>query len=346
VNSARVAVAVAAALAGACASQAPEGFESTGEASAELSAVGPDGASYSLPATATLTFTPTGGFATTVLLAQGVATQSFSLPVGSYAVTLSPGTDTGSTWTLTRAGDGGATTVQAVLLDAMPVTISVADGKTTPLVFHFATDRLGNVVFGTGGVDAGIVLDAGAFPMSTGTVSGTATMSVETLNGPMALNNALKFNGNAMVTYTLSLTRSGNWTFASDQACAPVRVTTTASSRLAGLAAIVQEASGGAGSICFGDGSLSGAFMVHVARTGLPSTALMKSDLPSGGTFDVVATGLAPLVFDGGTLGLGALPEPFTVTADDVSETISQGATVLENIGGLPSSTATVTLHR
>jgi hypothetical protein len=254
--------------------------------------------------------------------------------------------EAGADWALTRAGDGGPTTVLAVLTDALPISVVVTAGQTTPLTFHFATEMLGNVAFGTGGVDAGVALDAGAFPMSTGTVTGTAMMSVDAVDGSATFNNALHFGGTLSVSYTLSLTRSGGWVIASDQVCAPVNATTSASSKNAALSAIVSEVSGGTGTICFGDPNLTGAFSVHLARTGAPTTSTMKTDLPSGGTFEVALTGLAPEVFDGTTLRLGSLPEPFAPVDVTVSEVVSSGASVLADVSSAPSGTASVTLRR
>jgi hypothetical protein len=311
--------------------------------------VGADGATYSLPPGTTITFTQAGDASTsttTEVLATGVPTQTFWLAAGEYAVTLSQGTADAATWTLQRAGDGGPTSIPAALADSMPISLTVTAGRSTSLVFHFLTETLGNVTLGTGDVEAGVALDAGAFPLSTGTATGTAAMSTEMLNGSSTLNNALRFSGTVSVTYTLSLTRSGAWVMASDQACAPVSATASATSKNAGLAAIVSETSNGAGTICFGDATLSGAFNLHLSRTGAPTTSTMKTDLPGGGTFEVELEGLAPEVFNGTTLRLGSLPEPFTLTAAAVSETISSGTTVLANIESAPSGTASVTLHR
>jgi hypothetical protein len=345
-----VAVALAGLLAG-CGAGRSAGYwgEDQGSVEADLSTVGSDGATYSLPPGTTITFAQTidGSTSTTTeVLSTGVPTQTFWLPPGEYGVTLSQGSaDAGSTWTLQRAGDGGPTSIPAVLGDSLPISVTVTAGQATSLVFHFLTPTLGDVTLGTGGVEAGVALDAGAFPLSTGTSTGTASMSVEMLNGSTTLNNALRFSGSVSVSYTLSITRSGAWVMASDQACAPVSATASATSKNAALSAIVSETSGGSGTICFGDGTLSGAFNLHLSRTGAPTTSTMKTDLPRGGTFEVELQGLAPEVYSGTTLRLSSLPEPFTVTAAALSETISSGTTVLANVDSTPSGTSSVTLH-
>lgn len=320
----------------------PEGI---GTVEAPLSAAGPDGAMYALPSTATLTLAQQGGPSTTLALSATSASQRFSVPAGRYAATLSQGVaDAGAVWTLTRAADGGSTSATAVLLDAMPVSLEVAAGGVTPLVFHFAIDSLGDVTFGTGTVGTGIAVDAGAFPLSTGMVTGTARMTTESLHGSSAFDAALAFSGTASVPYALSLTRTGGWVFAADQACAAVGATASSTATNKGLAALVDEISGASGTLCFGDASIAGQLSLHLSRTGLPRTSTMKSVLPGGGTFELVLAGYAPQVFSGTQLSLSALPEPFSVTNVAVSEVVSASGKVLADIGSAPSASASVKL--
>jgi hypothetical protein len=324
--------------------------DSFGTVAAELSTVGPDGATYLLPSTARITLTgkesgDAGQLAWTGTFAQNEPTETFSVPAGVYAATLSnAGSDAGSTWSLIRQADGGATSIIAVLTDAMPISVTVASGQTTKLVFHFATEQLGDVTFGTGGVGVGVALDAGAFGLSTAKITGTASMSVDSVDGTNKFDKAFDFNGTVSVPYTMSLMRSGGWTIASDRACAPVSGTASSTSKNAALAAVFAEASGGTGTICFGDPNLSGAFSVQLARKGAPTTSTLKTDLPDGGVFEVQVAGLAPEVFDGTTLHLATLKEPFTATNAAVSELVTSGTTVVADITGDPTGTATITL--
>jgi hypothetical protein len=323
--------------------------ESYGTVAAALSTVGPDGATYSLPASATIRLTEGGsvadggGLTWTGTFAAGEATETFSVPAGVYSATLSDG-DAGSKWTLTRHGDGGATSVEAVLTTAMPVPVTVTTGHVTPLVFQFATEALGNVAFGTGGVGVGVALDAGAFPVATAKVTGTASMTVDAVDGSTKFDKAFDFTGAVSVPYTMSLTRSGGWTIAADRACAPVTGTASSTSKNTALAAVFTEASGANGTLCFGDPNLSGAFSVQLARTGAPTTSALKTDLPDGGTFEVQVAGLGPEVFDGTTLHLATLKEPFTVSDVAVSELVTSGTTVIADITGSPTGTASITL--
>jgi hypothetical protein len=325
--------------------------EVLGTVAAELSTVGPDGATYSLPPTARLTLVEAGspadggGLSWTGSFAPGEATETFSVPAGVYAATLTnAGSDAGATWSLTRQADGGATTLTATLVDPMPVTVTVTAGHVTPLVFHFATEVLGNVTFGTGGVGVGVALDAGAFALSTAKITGTASMTVDDVDASTKFDRGFDFVGTVSVPYTMSLTRSGGWTIAADRACAPVTGTASSTSRNAALAAVFSEASGGTGTICFGDPSLSGVFSVQLARKGTPVTSTLQADLPAGGIFEVQVTGLAPEVFDGTTLHLATLKEPFTVSQAQVSELVTSGTTVIADISCAPTGTASVTL--
>ena len=118
--------------------------------------------------------------------------------------TLSEGArDAGTSWTLTRTASGATSSVQATLTDAMPVTFTVVKGETTPLVFHFAIESVGDVTFGTGtGVTAGIQVDAGTSAVSTIKITGTASMTAPTLHGSTALDTALQMQGQ-LIPYAL-----------------------------------------------------------------------------------------------------------------------------------------------
>ena len=334
-------------MAPACASDPQrEEVGSLGSIQAALAATGPDGATYALPATATLTLVGSAS-SSTIPLATGASTQSFLLPSGSYAATLAPGVaDAAGGWELTRSGGGGATVVAATMADAMPVSLTIAAGQTTSVVFHFLIDGLGDVTFGAGTADTGVAVDAGAFPVSTAEVSGKALLATETLGGPPSLSRALTFAGTMPLTYAVTLTRTGAWTFASAQACAPVQVT-AASSRAtnSALAALVVEVTNGDGDLCFADGTQQGEFQLHVSRTGASSTAAMTAALPGGGTFALALTGYAPEVLAGTSLRLASLPEPFTVANASVSEIVSSDGGVLAVIASPPSGTASATLR-
>jgi hypothetical protein len=329
----------------ACAS-APgdESVASSGSVEAALSAVGPDGATYALPSTTTLTLT--GATTATLPISSTLASESFSVPAGTYGATLSQGVaDAGTTWTLTRSASGSSTTVQAILTDTMPLALTVVKGETTPLTFHFAIDSLGNVTFGTGTVNTGIQVDAGAFPVSTAKITGTASLTAPTLHGSTAFDHALQFSGTASVPYVLSLTRTGAWTSANDEACAAVSVVASSTAANAALGALVDEVSTGSGDLCFGDPNVAGRFSLTLHRTGTPRTATILAVLPSGGTFDVTLEGFVPGAFDGTTLDFATLGEPFTVAEAQLSEVVSASGAVLAEISSAPTGTASVTLH-
>jgi hypothetical protein len=338
--------ALAIALVAVACSSKPGEDAASGSVETALSAVGPDGATYSLPATAVLTLTHAGGSPDAITLSSTKATQSFDVPAGAYTATLASGaTDAGAPWTLTRAGDGGATSIPAQLVDPQPYALTVTAGATTPLVFHFLTDALGPVTFQTGTIGTSLQIDAGAFPVTSGRVTGTASLSVESLSGPPAFDSALRFNGSASVPYVLGLARTGPWALSADMACAPVSVTASSTATRAGLAALVAETSGGSGNLCFGDTNVTGQLTLTTYRTGTPLTPTMKAALPAGGTFELSLSGYAPEVLAGGVLNLAKLGEPFTVTNVGLSEVVSSGGSMLADVSGAPTGTATVTLQ-
>ena len=71
----------------------------------------------------------------------------------------------------------------------------------------------------------------------------------------------------------------------------------------------------------------------------------MISALPAGGTFDVLLEGFALGAFDGTTLNLAALGDPFTITEAQLSEVVSGSGAVLAQVNSAPTGTASVDLR-
>jgi|HubBroStandDraft_2_1064218.scaffolds.fasta_scaffold22611_2 hypothetical protein len=211
-----------------------------GSLSAALSATGPDGAIYTLPANATLQLTPvdpvTGvlGTPTTLTFTQGDPTQTFSIPSGQYQGSLQGGPD----FTLGREADGGADSVLATLTDPQPYTIQINAGQVTTLSFDFAIAGLGDVTFGTGTLQTGISVTNGeGGTASSGSLNGTFDVTSIVPPNPAGSNGKAEapnpaiqklLSGSALpATFSANLTFSVTGPFAAgvDSTCAPVTAT-------------------------------------------------------------------------------------------------------------------------
>jgi len=303
-----------------------------GTLSAAMTAVGPDGATYSL------VFNTTAG------------TESFSLSSGVYS-----GTINGAT-TLTRTANGLATTVSAVLTDPQPYAFTISAGATTALTLHFTVEGIGNVTFSTGTLTTTLAVDAGTTSPTHATAAGATTVTAD-LNGPPALNSALTFTGSLPVSFSMAIHLTTPFVAGADCVCAngTATVTTVPSSGDGGAAqsnadALFDEASGGNGSICIYDTNTSwnGAIFIDFTRYGAPQTPQMTAALGADGgatgegfTLQFAATPATPL-YNGTTATLSALTQPVTMPLSNLAAVYFPNNTYLENATG--ASTVTLQL--
>jgi hypothetical protein len=265
---------------------APDGDQGT--ISAALTAVGPDGALYTFNAGAYLQLNwsaEAGPGSTQLTFNATTPTQSFSVPAGTYSATLA------NVSTLARNGDGGASSVTAVLNDPQPYSFTVTPGGTTALTFHFTIEGVGNITFSTGTLTTSLQVDAGTANATKGTATGTANFGNEFLGGPSALNTALQFSAPVAVNYTINFSLTGPFAPGLDSVCAPATVTVNAP-QVAGtpsqnLAAFLDETSGGTGTFCTYDANnpyYAGYVTLNWSRTGAPVTQPMITALGSAPT--------------------------------------------------------------
>jgi hypothetical protein len=246
-----------------------------------------------------------------------------------------------------------------MLLDAQPVSGSVTNGASTPLVFHFAVGTSGTVTFATGAVPTSIAVGDAGNGVSSAQVSGTAAFATETLGGPGALNSVLSFSGTQSVPYAIALQLTSAFAPAVDQICANVSATAfrTVSSdagAATALADLVDELTGAVGVICISDASNTSAasqVSVTLAKAGAtPTTSLIAAALtPDGGTVGTAAfafklTGVpATTVYDGHTLyPNGSLP--ITVSQALASYTVQPTGGALTAIATGAGGTFALTL--
>jgi hypothetical protein len=299
---------------------------SLGAIEATLTAIGPDGATYSIPPSITFVVTPfdptnpaaDAGASFTLAFDGTSPTQSFSLPAGSYHAQFN--NPTGNTYTLTRAGDGGATTAQATLLDVQPFTFTVTPQTTTPLTFHFDLLSLGPVTFGTGTLQIAMQVDAGeGGPPSSVTLGGLVGVNAPTPGkgnpgGNPGITGLLTAGAPAEFSIKAPpLPLAGQFVAGVDSICAPL------SMGVVGPVGLVQPAGGGSsvtdlfneatvpaptgpasGQICFYDqngytipadpfqnspaaGPIPYAVVITFTRTGKPTTASVTAALADAG---------------------------------------------------------------
>lgn len=351
-----------------------------GHVRADLSATGPDGATYSLGSNVTLNLTPSpaGDAGTTVLqFTPGLVTQAFSVPAGNYTATLNSGNMNGE-FTLGRSGDGGATSVMANITDTQPYNITVPSGGTTNLTFHFQLLGIGNVTFGTGSINTAIAVaasDGGAAQTGSIVIPKAALTTGETSgpNAPASFGSFVSMGLPANFPVNFSFNVTGPFVAGIDDTCAPVQVTTPISQGGSGIndEDFFDEAAapGGTGQLCLYDsngfsmpaswtlppdktlinpGPYANAVVLSLTRTGAPWTmpvmAALGASTPSGTFSDyIIATPNAPL-YDGTTASLTQLAQPLTVNEQAIFVGFDPGTAEQIEIAGGPTGAMTVQL--
>jgi hypothetical protein len=321
-----------------------------GTLSTALTAIGPDGATYSLPLSTYMVASWTGdaGSGNTDLFFNSTAgTESYSLSVGVYSVVVNGVTS------LTRTANGVITTVSATLTDPQPYSFTITPGGTTPLALHFTIEGIGNITFSTGTLTTTLDVDAGTTTPTHVTAAGTAAVTAD-LNGPVGLNQALTFTGTLPVSFTMAIHLTTPFVAGADCVCATGTATVTTASDDAGAAgvnanALFDEASGSSGSICVYDtnSSWNGAIFIDFSRGGGPQTPQMIAAFgPDGGVtgesfgLQFAANPATPL-YNGTTATLSALEQPVTMPLNNLAAVFLPNNTYLWN----STAAGTVTLQ-
>jgi hypothetical protein len=335
------ALVAAAVVAGSIACGAPSSGEkvASGAVESAITAVGPDGATYSLPSGTTLTLVSTANPNTAYSFpVDGAASsEAYSIPAGAYSATLS------SVTFLNRSGDAGPTTaVTATLTDPQPYQVNVFAGQTTDLTFHFSLATGGTITFSTGTVntDVSVAFDAGA-------ANGVgATFQLNLISQGVG-------SGVGTLSGTLTFQVTGPFVPAVGDVCAPISAPVlTAGSNDAAWFYVEGASQSGNGSICFAGGAdasgtyvdpiggitvgkWSGAFAVMFADA-TPSWGSIPGAGGFSGSAAYLYQGTLPVgVFDGASLKLGALSAPAS----------SNGASFTENNGSWSQLNGSATLQ-
>jgi hypothetical protein len=308
-------------------SDSHDSVEQTGTIEASLTAVGPDGATYTLPINTDLLLSWYGEAGTNsqfVYFDSTSPTQSFAVAPGIYTGTLS------NTMTLTRIADSGPTIVPATLVDPQPYNFTVTAGQTTSLTFHFTIAGIGDVAFTTGTLSTHLQVDAGTASAGHILVTGSTSVSA-VLNGPAALNMALTPTGPVAVSYSVSASLTSPFSVGVESACAPIKGTINTTTDSANndpiFASLMNEASGGTGTVCIYDANSSedpGQVFLTFNRIGAPETSAITGVLGSTAQagesffFQIYGTPATPL-FDGTTLHLSEINQPMNMPANIIA---------------------------
>jgi hypothetical protein len=258
--------------------------ESTGTLEAALSAVGPDGATYTFESNDyfdvnSSPYNPDFNAVGFGLNGSGNITTSF--PVGGYVGTLYGGTtsaDGGVTvFTLVRTIDGGSSTVQATLLDSGTYPFEIVAGQTTSITIHLNVAGLGTVTFSTGTLSVGTSITQSDGGGSGAVLVGSSTVTSQTLGGPAAVQTALTTAAGSAFAYSATVTFAVPWTPEVGSVCAigTAQMTVPAGAST-GAATLLGELNGASSEVCVEDNT-TGQVTVSIYRTGTPQTAALKA---------------------------------------------------------------------
>ena len=121
--------------------------EPAGEIETALTSTGSDGAVYRLPE-GTFLYLQRGALRASVPLDGGGDAISFQTPVGAYQISLLHPDGFTTNWPLERVNmDGSKESVQARLVNAMPLMVTVTPNTTTSIVLTFRVPGSGTIVF-------------------------------------------------------------------------------------------------------------------------------------------------------------------------------------------------------
>lgn len=169
----------------------PDHSKDPGRVDVQLVATGTDNARYRLPAGSSVDlFSETPQFDMVTILDGNGDFVDILMPPGTYQATLiKPDGTTGPDWTLEHVDSNGTllNTVDATLLTALPVTVTVTANDTTHLVFSFRIPTGGTVTFDRGTVEVSLeVTTETAASYSFDSVMGPLTVASRGVAGPNA----------------------------------------------------------------------------------------------------------------------------------------------------------------
>jgi len=311
---------------------APE--PAAGKLAVALTAPGPDGSIYRLPAS-TFVALDSGAFSDLIVLDGASSTLSIDVPPGTYTAELQGNLFADGVLPLERTLiDGSVQTAYARLTSANPASVTVSAGLTSALRYDFQTAG-GTLSFAQGSLDIDVhVTEVGADGADTSFAALASTTQVTVhRNAPAALIASLPAVGDRNANVTVVASLSGAWAqLGVDTVCAPAAVSFRGAdgSARVGLRDLVSETLGGEANVCV-DRATPQVVSIGLSREGAPTTGTFTG-LGQASFFYAfgIHASLPVSVLDGhltldldAFAGRRALPGTVTTTvfADDASET-------------------------
>jgi len=292
-----------------------------GRVTVALEAVGSDGAAYQFPPGSYLAVfnTPSETFDVAFALDGTETVLAETLPIGNYAMNLDGARQ------LIRTVNGISQTVPAISIDPQPVTFSIVQNMTTPLVLHFAVASLVDVTFQTGRLQLSIDVSPTSTTMANhGQESATFTETSQLITAGLGLEAPLGLVAGETDSESLTFDLTSAFALSSPprELCANISVdSVTSPSSSTGFRALMEEVvgvTGAAGTVCITDFGAQGNDQVHIrfSRTGAAPVD-QQAFLP--GTNYKFAAQLffdaGGEIFDTATFHLSKLGTPITLVA-------------------------------
>jgi hypothetical protein len=313
--------------------------ENVGTVKADLVATGPNGVVYAMPQNAVFVLTKTGDAGSPQELffdSTSNATETFSVPVGTYTGVLQGGPP----WQLLNTSN--MSIANANLLDTQPFNVTITANTVTPLSFHFMLAGVGNVTFGTGSLQTSFSVAAsdGGSP-TTGNWSATG-LNIQGVQGPAGLPTLVStINAASPSTFGFMNTPfqiTTPFTAEVDSACANFTANQTMptgetipNNDTADVDLFSEGMGTGAvGTICVFDpngSQVTNEVEIQFSRTGAAQSSTIQGAVGAqgGSFFSIIIASASTSLYDGKTAQLTQLASPTTLQVVETAELFDPG---------------------
>jgi hypothetical protein len=288
----------------------PSAPESLGHIVVPLTAPGPGGATYRLPANTLLSLSSAGFFGN-FSLDDDAPSLTFDVPPGDYSVSLSDSNGDTTIWPLIRQNTNGTTDIVPATLDLTSM-ITVTKEQTTSLVIRFHVAGVVPITFSLGSVDVTVVVDEtlASLDFEFEAPALTAASVVFSDTAPAELASRLPATGSTGDRYVAHVQTIGPWSmFGPNFVCVQVNLSIDAGGRQGFIDMVTEAPPSGNEQLCIAQVQSSFAqIIINVSHEG-PATTPLLSDLGDHPYFILHALDsfIAGTVFDGRTLHLELL---------------------------------------
>lgn len=316
---ARVVVVVGIGVLAGCGKTSTGSSVPSGSVTVALATTGSDGATYQFPAGSFLQIFSSNGFNGSFPIDGAETVLSEMVPAGPYqAALVFPGSGAVQ---LVRTLNGTSQTVPATWTDPQPLTFTIFQNMTTPIVLHFSVVGLGDLTFQIGRLLVSIDVNATTTTMPTGAQqSGTLTVSSQTIAPGFGLETPLGLTVGEVDSESISVALSGSFLPVSPGvACATGTLSAiSAPMSSAAFIALIEELQGTPAtpvSVCVFDEGTTDIVTLEPVRFGA-APADQRTFLP-GNNYDFIGFIQFTVgdVYDGTTLKLSQLGVPIALSS-------------------------------